>query len=87
MNLIKYAFVSYGGKFLSDTCGLAFTILLVLKLVDKISCSYLWVTSPVWGPLILLAGLYYYVRRQYTNAHQNALIATLAATSREGMKP
>lgn len=34
--------------------GATFLVLLVLKLTNNISCSWLWVTAPLWGGLALL---------------------------------
>ena len=35
--------------------GIPFCILLTLKLTGVLSCSWWWITLPVWLPLLLLA--------------------------------
>ena len=36
-------------------CGIPFYILLTLKLTGVLSCSWWWITLPVWLPLLLFA--------------------------------
>ena len=36
-------------------CGIPFYILLTLKLIGVLSCSWWWITLPVWLPLLLFA--------------------------------
>ena len=38
--------------------GATFLVFLVLKLTGEISWSYWWVTSPLWGPLALVASIF-----------------------------
>lgn len=35
--------------------GALFLVFLVLKLTGVIAWSWLWITAPLWGPLLLLA--------------------------------
>ena len=34
--------------------GLLFLVFLILKLLDKITWSWWWVTAPLWGPAVLV---------------------------------
>ncbi len=34
-------------------CGLLTIVLIVLKLINKIQWSWIWVLSPLWAPVIL----------------------------------
>jgi hypothetical protein len=38
--------------------GALFLVFLVLKLLDKITWSWMWVTAPLWGPLALVAAIF-----------------------------
>ena len=39
-------------------CGTLFIVFLVLKLTEVIDWSWWWVTSPLWGGIVLLALLF-----------------------------
>lgn len=41
-----------------DTFGVLFLIFLVLKLTAVIAWSWLWVTAPLWGPLVFILVLW-----------------------------
>lgn len=41
--------------------GLAFLIMLALKLLGKIAISWWWVTSPLWIPLLIVIGIFIFL--------------------------
>jgi hypothetical protein len=43
-----------GGSSGIGLCGALFLVLFVLKVIGKISCSWFWVTLPLWGGLAFI---------------------------------
>jgi hypothetical protein len=39
--------------------GIVFIVLLVLKLTHQVTLSWLWVTAPIWGGLVISVAIWF----------------------------